>query len=229
MAGRVKVGGEDLRAGAGGESGEEDADGPLADDEDGFVGLEIEIANALVDGVDGLDEGRLLKGDAVGDFDEAAADDPGHDADIFGKAAAGGLEAGGHADALVVIALRGGLFAAVITAAAGGVVEDHDAVVDFKALDALAGGGDHPGDFVAEDAGGGMGAGVDLFEVGAAHAAAVHADEDFAGADFGDGDGLNAHVIDTAVDGGAHDRGDGCRALFLQFVGGCRSHGSSKS
>ena len=50
----VKVGGEDLRASAGGESGEEDADGPLADDEDGFIGLEIEVANALVDSVDGL-------------------------------------------------------------------------------------------------------------------------------------------------------------------------------
>ena len=40
-----------------------------------------------------------------------------------------------------------------------------------KALDAFADGGDDAGDFVAEDAGRGMGAGVDLFEVGAADAA----------------------------------------------------------
>jgi hypothetical protein len=93
VAAGVEVGGEDFGAGAGGESGEEDADGSLADDKDGFVGFEIEIANAFVDGVDGLDEGGLLKGDTVGDANEAAADDPRHDADVFCKTATGGLEA----------------------------------------------------------------------------------------------------------------------------------------
>src|ERR1700684_2759336 len=75
----VEVGGEDFGTGTGSERGEEDADGSLADDEDGFVGFESKITNGFVDGINGFDEGGLLKGDTVGDVDEAAADDPGHD------------------------------------------------------------------------------------------------------------------------------------------------------
>jgi hypothetical protein len=40
----VEVGGEDFCAGAGGAGGEENADGTLTDDEDGFVGLKGEVA-----------------------------------------------------------------------------------------------------------------------------------------------------------------------------------------
>jgi len=160
----------------------------------------------------------------VGEPDEAAADDPGHDADVFGKPAAGGFKARGDADALVVVALGGGLVAAVVALAAGGVVEDHDAVANAKALDIDAGSSDDAGDFMPEDAGGRVGAGVDLLEVGAADTAGVDADEDFAAVDFRDGDGLDTDVVNASVDRGAHGGGDGRRGSLAQVVRGCCSH-----
>ncbi len=50
---------------------------------------------ALQAGIDRLDESSLLEGHAVGDFDQAAANDPVPDVDVFGEASAGGLKAGG--------------------------------------------------------------------------------------------------------------------------------------
>ncbi len=61
---------------------------------------------------------------------------------------------------------------------------------------------------MAEDAGGGVGSGGDFLEVGAADAAGVDFDQDFAGADFGDGDGFEADVVDAAIDGGQHGARD---------------------
>ena len=68
-----------------------------------------------------------------------------------------------------------------------------------------------------------MGAGVDLFQVRSADAAGGNLDQQFAGADGGDGDRLDAHVVDAAIDYGAHGCGDsgGDRALG---VGGLGSH-----
>ena len=85
---------------------------------------------------------------------------------------------------------------------------DDDALAAVEARDALADGDDGAGHLVAEDAGGGVGAGVDLFEVGSADAAGGDFDEQFAGADGGHGHGLDAHVVDAAVDYGAHGGGD---------------------
>ena len=68
---------------------------------------------------------------------------------------------------------------------------------------------------MAEDAGGGVGSGGDFFEVGAADAAGVDFDQDFAGGDFGDGDGFEADVVDAAIDGGQH----GGRDFAWRLVG----------
>ena len=148
------------------------------------------------------------KGIVVGNFDQAAADDPVHDADVLGEAAAGGSEACGAADLLVDLALREGLLAAVVAVAAGDVVIGHDAVADGEVGDAFADADDGAGHLVAEDAGSVVRAAVDLLEVGAADAAGVDLDEHFAGADLGDGDGLDADVVDAAIDGGAHGCGN---------------------
>jgi hypothetical protein len=89
-----------------------------------------------------------------------------------------------------------------------------------RLLDAFADGGDDAGGFVSEDAGSGMRACGNLFEVGAANAAGMDADQHFAGADFGDGDGLDADVVDAAVDGGLHGRGDRVRISFDRVLSG---------
>ena len=133
-------------------------------------GWRVEIVDGFVGGVDGLNKGGLFEGDAVGNFDEGALDDPGHDADVLGESAARGLEAGGAADPLVIVALGEGFFAAIVTMATGSMVVDHDAVTDGQSLDAFADGGNDASGLVTENAGGGMGAGVDLFKVGAADA-----------------------------------------------------------
>ena len=61
---------------------------------------------------------------------------------------------------------------------------------------------------MAEDAWGGMRAGGNLFQVRAADAAGVHADQQLSGADLRDGNGLEADVIDAAVNRGQHGRGN---------------------
>jgi hypothetical protein len=82
--------------------------GALADDQDRVVGARLSKLDALEDGVDGFNEGRLLEGNAVGDAHDAAVrDDEVHHADVLGKAAAGGLEARGDAGLLIERALRG--------------------------------------------------------------------------------------------------------------------------
>ncbi len=66
-----------------------EADRPLADDEDSVVGREVEQLDAFEDRVQGLNEGSLLEGHAVGDRNHAAViDDKVHDADVLRKAAA---------------------------------------------------------------------------------------------------------------------------------------------
>ena len=185
------------------------ADGALADDEDRIVRREVEQLDAFEHGLQRLNEGSLLEWHAVGNRDHAAVvDDEVHDADVLGKAAAGGLEAGRGAGLLVERALRGGVFAAVVALAAGNVMEAHDAIADGEFGDACADFGDDAGHLVAEDARRGVRAHVDFLEIGAADAAGGDLDEQFAGADARNGDGLKAHVVDAAVDDGAHGGGD---------------------
>ncbi len=62
---------------------------------------------------------------------------------------------------------------------------DDDTFAALIASYALADGDDRAGHLVAEDARGGMGAGVDLFQVGPADAASGDLDEQLAGADGG--------------------------------------------
>ena len=63
-------------------------------------------------------------------------DDPIHYADVFGEAAAAGLESCGRADLLIGGALGINLVAAVIAFAARDVVEDHYAVAGLEIVDA---------------------------------------------------------------------------------------------
>jgi len=93
-------------------------------------------------------------------------------------------------------------------------VEDHDAVAGTVRAYALADGGDYAGGFVAEDARGGVGAGGDFLEVGAAHTAGVDTNEYFSGADGGDRDSFEADVVLAAVHSGLHGCGDRLRMAF---------------
>src|SRR5512146_361664 len=83
-------------------------------------------------------------------------------------------------------------------------MEDHDAVPDGEIANACAGGNDVSGGFMAEDARGRVRAGGNLLEVSAADAAGMHADEEFAGTNPRDWDGLHADVVDAVINGGKH-------------------------
>ena len=74
----------------------------------------------------------------------AAGDDPVHRPHIFGEAAAGRVEAGGHAHAFVPRALGERLLAAVVAASAGNMMKHRHPVADREALDAAPQGGDAP-------------------------------------------------------------------------------------
>ena len=191
-----------------GQRGVHQADGSLANDQNRVVGGQVEHLYALEHGIEGLDEGGLLEGHIVGDANYAAVlHHEVHDADVLGKAAAGGLEAGRDAGLLVERALRGRLLAAVVALAAGNVMEGHHPVADGIAGDAGAGFDNRTGHLVAEDARCGVGAVVDFLKVSTADAAGGDLDEQFACADTRNGHGFHAHVVDAAVDNGAHGGG----------------------
>ena len=63
-----------------------------------------------------------------------------------------------------------------------------------------------------------MGAGGNLFEVGAADAAGVNANQHLAGADRWDRDSFQANIVYAAVDGGLHGRGNGSRVGFERIL-----------
>jgi len=207
-AGGHEVGGEDFDAVELEEAGEDEADGALADDEDGVTGLQVEAVDGFEDGVDGFEHGGFLEGVAGGDFDDAREDE-GHDADEFGIAAAGWLETGGDAGGFVKGALGEIVMAAIVAMTAGDVVVDGNAVADAELGEAAADLDDDAGGFVAKDAGGRDGAVVDFFDVGGADAADGDAEEEFAGLDFGDGNSFEAEIVGAAIDDGAHGWGDG--------------------
>ena len=73
---------------------------------------------------------------------------------------------------------------------------------------AFAHGDDGAGHLVAEDARGGVRAVVDLLQIGSADAAGGDFDQQLAGADGRDRDGFDAHVVDAAIDHGAHGGGN---------------------
>ena len=181
----------------------------MSDDEDGFAGFEAESVDSLHAGVDGLNETGLLERDTVGNTDGAMLDDPVHDANVFGKAAAGGLESGGAADLLVGGALRESFVAAVIALAARDMVENYDAISGMKVGYAGADGGDCAGGFMAEDSRGGVRAGGDFLKIGAGTLQQAAGGHLVAARDAGDRDGFEAHVVDGTIDGRLHAGGDG--------------------
>ena len=109
------------------------------------------------------------------------------------------------------------------------MVVGHDAIADLEAGDTIADLCDGPCHLVAEDAGGGVGAGVDLLEVGSTDTAGIDADEKFAGKDFGYGYGFDADVVDATVDDCAHEGRGGTTlppgVLHAKFSGCNRCHG----
>ena len=153
----------------------------------------------------------MLKGDACGNPDYASqGNDPFHHANVLRKAAAGGLKARGCANFFVDRALGKGPLATVVTLAAGNVVVDHHAIAESEPGYAQAHFDNGSSHFMAEDAGSGVGAGMDFLQIGAADAAGGNLDQQFSGADFGHRHGLHADLVHAAIDGGTHGGGNFC-------------------
>jgi hypothetical protein len=130
--------------------------------------------------------------------------DPIHRPNIFGETSTRGIKPGGAADFFVGGTLGERLVLAVVTLAAGDVMKNYDAVSGLELAHLRADGGDYSGGFMSENAGSGMGAGRDFLQVGAANSAAVHPQQQFAGADLGYGNSLQANIVHTAVDRRLH-------------------------
>jgi len=110
--------------------------------------------------------------------------------------------------------------AAVIAFPARDMVEDHDTIACLKVGYALADCSDNTRGFMAEDAGGGMRAGGDFFQVRSADAATVNADEYFSGVDGRNRNGLHAYVVLTVIDGGEHGGGNRPVSFFQRDLSG---------
>ena len=96
-------------------------------------GSRFKPLDGLEDGVDGFEHGAFGEGIFGGNFHDAGQDE-GHDADVFGIAAARRLKPGGDAGALVGLALGEGAVAAEMAIQAGNVMVQSDAVADFQVL-----------------------------------------------------------------------------------------------
>src|ERR1019366_5089656 len=101
------------------------------------------------------------------------------------------------------------LVPAVVTFAAGDVMEHHHAIAEFVTGYIFAEGGNHPGGFMAKYPRSGMGPGCNLLQIGAADAAGVHSNQDFARTDPRDRNGLQPDIIDTAINRRLHGCGEG--------------------
>jgi hypothetical protein len=74
-----------------GEKAQNDANGPLSDDQNGLVRLKIERLDAFHTGIYGLYEGRLLPRDVIGySHYPAQTDNPLHDTNVLGETAPAG-------------------------------------------------------------------------------------------------------------------------------------------
>ena len=204
-----EVGGDDLRAGELEQAGEHEADRPLPGHEHNVAAQQGQAADGLEHRVNRFQHGTFREGIFGGNPDDTGQDE-GHDADVFGVAAAGRLESGGDAGAFVGLALGEGVMPAKMAVQARHVMVQGDAVADFppQIRDPRPQLRNHAGGFVSEDARGRDGAELDFLDVGGADAAGGDADEEFAGADARDGNGFDAQVVDAAIDDGAHGFGD---------------------
>ena len=206
-AGGEEVGGEDFHAGELEEAGEHEADGALPGHEHGVAGQQGEAADGFEDGVNGFEHGSLLEGAGPGNFHDAGQDE-GHDADVFGVAAAGGFKAGGDAGAFIGGALGKGVVAAEMAVETGNVMMQGHAVAGFEGQDAGPGFDDGAGGFMAEHTRRRDGAVMDFFDVRGADTANGDADEQFMAANGGDGDGFDAQVVGPAINDGPHGFGE---------------------
>src|SRR5260221_11413994 len=89
----------------------------------------------------------------VGNLHYPLAYDPTHHADVLGKTAAAGRKTRRGADLFVDRALRKDFFAAVVTFAAGDVVEHHYAIADGEIVHAFAQRNYPAGHLMAENTG----------------------------------------------------------------------------
>jgi hypothetical protein len=110
----------------------------LAHHQHSLVGLEAQAHYAFHASIYRFYEARLLVRDSFGNTDGTVLYDPVHDADIFGKTSATGLETRRAANLLVGFALSEGLVPAVVAGAAGDMVEHHDAVAGSESFDVFA-------------------------------------------------------------------------------------------
>ena len=204
-----------------GDHEELEADGAAACDQHGFASGNASFLHRLQNGVDRLDKRSFLEADVFRECDDAAVRDPRHGFDVFREAATVRSEARGEAGGLVLLALGEEAALAIKTFSAGNVVETHDAVAELPLRDAAANGNNGAGKFVTEDLRRRDVAVEDFFYVGATDAASGDFDEDFAIADFGYGNFLDAHDALFAVDAGAHGFGNGGESLHsLQSCAG---------
>jgi hypothetical protein len=90
-----------------------------------------------------------------------------------------------------------------------------DTVADFEIFDAFTDLHDGAGGFVSEDARGWNGAVMDFFDVGGTHTAGGDFDQEFAGLDFGNGNGFDPQIVWAAIydrlHGGGNCHGKGLR------------------
>src|SRR5439155_21391468 len=108
---------------------EHQADGALAGDEDGVAAKQVQPVDRFEDGVHWLEHRALEKGVAGWNFYDTRKDKA-HDADVFGIAATGWLEAGGNPGSLVRGALSKGPMPAGVAFQAGNVMMHGDAITD---------------------------------------------------------------------------------------------------
>src|SRR5262249_47990464 len=136
--------------------------------------------------------------------DDSAVGNPGHRFDVLREAAAIGSEAGSQAGGLVLLALREQPLFTEKAVTAGDVMEAHHAVTRTKLADASTDGDDRAGELVANNRWRLDVTLEDFLDVGTADATSGDLDEDFAVADFGDGDFLDTNDSLLAVDASLH-------------------------
>jgi hypothetical protein len=174
-----------------------------------IAGQKVQTTYGFEDGVDGFQQGAFGERIFGGDFHDAGQDE-GHDADVFGIAAASRFKAGGDAGAFVRRALGKCVMAAVMAIQARHVMVQGNAVANLPAefRDAGSEPGNNAGGFVSKNARGRDSAVLDFFDVGGADAAGGDADEKFERTDAGNRNGFEAEVVHAAIDDGAHGFGD---------------------
>ena len=184
------------------------ADGPLAEDRNSLTRFRIHQRHRFVTGVDRLDEAGSRKRDVGAELLYAVADDPVHHADILGETTAGRLESRRYPDPLICGALRVELPLAVEAVAAGDMVEGYHPVAGREPRYPLAHADHDTGRLVAEDSRRRQQVVLHLLQVRVTDAAGLHTDQQLAGANFRNGQLLDAYRAVAPVYSGPHRGGD---------------------